>query len=359
MVLSLIALRSDAAFGDVYEPADELEVEADFEDFVAESELELDAAELDSIDSSVESLAESFKEQVKHHIQEQVKARKLATSKFAQSKVAIQHSALHVAAAQNQYEKVAKLLASGEDPNTQLPTGITPLHSAASEGYKDIVGLLLANNASVDALGPHGATALHLAAHRGRASVTELLLREGAEVNALAGSFAQTPLYMASEMGHTRVVAALLGANASIELQAAIGSDMEPTRDPMHMCCVAMAKACRAHLNTTCGSTQTLTHSHQPAHLGAQAHDGSTALLMAAREGHEEVVKLLLDAGAYVDATDGRQARPIAWAQVLGHTEVVELFLAAGAKAVTPEEEEAFKSPTGHHRVEIKPFLQF
>ena len=56
---------------------------------------------------------------------------------------------------------------------------------------------------------------------------------------------------------------------------------------------------------------------------------------------------------------DGRQARPIAWAQVLGHTEVVELFLAAGGDAVTLEEEEAFKSPTGHHRVEIKPFLQF
>ena len=306
VVLGLLALRADAAFGDVYEPNEDAEA-VDFEG-EAELELELDDAELDSIDESVESLAASFKEQVKHHIQEQVKARKLSTSKFSQSKVAIQHSSLHVAAAQNQYEKVAKLLAGGEDPNTQLPTGMTPLHSAASEGYKDVVGLLLENNASVDALGPHGATALHLAAHRGRASVTELLLREGATVDALAGSFAQTPLYMASEMGHTRVVAHLLAANASTEVQA---------------------------------------------------HDGSTALLMAAREGHEEVVRMLLDAGAYVDATDGRQARPLAWAQALGHTEVVELFLAAGAEAVTPEEEEAFKGPTGHHRVEIKPFLQF
>ena len=63
--------------------------------------------------------------------------------------------------------------------------------------------------------------------------------------------------------------------------------------------------------------------------------------------------------GAYVDATDGRQERPIAWAQALGHTEVVELFLAAGAPAVTAEEVETFQGPAGHHRVEIKPFLQF
>merc|ERR1719401_982065 len=96
-------------------------------------------------------------------------------------------------------------------------------------------------------------------------------------------------------MGHTRVVAALLGANASIELQA---------------------------------------------------HDGTTALMMAAREGHEAVVKLLLDAGAYVDATDGRQPRPIVWAQALGHTEVVELLLAAGAAMVTAEEE-ALQGPAG------------
>ena len=120
------------------------------------------------------------------------------------------------AVAKNDVDGVSAYVKSGKTVHLRDPTGMTPLHSAASEGYKDIVGLLLANNASVDALGPHGATALHLAAHRGRASVTELLLREGADVNALAGSFAQTPLYMASEMGHTRVAAAPPARNAAV-----------------------------------------------------------------------------------------------------------------------------------------------
>ena len=78
----------------------------------------------------------------------------------------------------------------------------------------------------------------------------------------------------------------------------------------MQMCCVAMAKACRADMHTTCESTQARTHTQQPAHLGTQAHDGTTALLMAAREGHEEVVKLLLgligDGSMYVSFSIAR-----------------------------------------------------
>ena len=96
VLLGLFALRADAAFGDVYEP-DEAAEAGDFE-----AEAELDDAELDSIDSTVESLAASFTEQVKHHIQEQVKARKLSTSKFSQSRVAIQHSSLVRAALRTQ-----------------------------------------------------------------------------------------------------------------------------------------------------------------------------------------------------------------------------------------------------------------
>ena len=300
LLVVLVASLCAADFG-VYE--DEGVDETDDSEVAAE----LDEAELSSIDKTVEGLADQFTEQVKHHIQEQIKAQKLSKSKFAQSKVAVQVSPLHIAAANNQYETVAKLLGNGADPNTQTPAGMTPLHSAAEQGFKDIVDLMLAHNASVNAVGPHGVTPLHLASHRGRFSVTEILIREGADIDARAGSFEYSPLYFASEMGHTRIVAALLAANASTELQA---------------------------------------------------HDGSTALHVASREGHEAVVQQLVDAGAHVDAPDHAQTRPLQWASALGHSDVIELLLAAGATAITPDEEDAFRD-TGTMRVEIKPFLQF
>ena len=215
LLVVLVASLCAADFG-VYEG----EVESGDKEVAAE----LDEAELSSIDETVEGLANQFSEQVKHHIQEQMKAHKVSKSKFAQSKVAVQVSPLHIAVSNNQYDTVAKLLGSGADPNTQTPSGMTPLHSAADQGFRDIVDLLLAHNATVNVVGPHGVTPLHLASHRGRVSVTEILIREGADIDARAGSFDFSPLYFASEMGHTRIVAALLAANASIELQAHDGS---------------------------------------------------------------------------------------------------------------------------------------
>ena len=272
-------------------------------------EASLDEAEQESIEATVETLTSQFTEQVKHHIEEQYKAQKLSRSKFSQSRVAVQVTALHVAAANNQYEKVEKLLSQGADPNTQSPAKMTPLHSASDQGYKDIVDLLLAHNATIDAEGPHGVTPLHLAAHRGRAGTTELLLQNGAPVDHLAGSFRYSPLYFAAEMGHTRVVAALLAANASTALRA---------------------------------------------------HDGATALHAAAREGHEAVVAQLLAAGAEADALDGGGMRPLAWASAAGHNDVVDVLATAGAGPLTEEEEEAFRSEK-NVRVEVKPFvdLQF
>ena len=247
----------------------------------------LDERDKAQIENAVKSLASQFKRELTEHITEQVRAAKTGESKFGQSKIATSISALQFAAANNQYEKVVKLLSEeNADPNVATPSLLTPLHTAAEAGYKDVVDVLLLHNATVDARGPDDMTPLHLAAHKGRASVTELLLREGADTSVLTASRRLTPLYLACEMGHTRVVSRLLGANASVH-HAAI--------------------------------------------------DGSTALHVACREGHEGIVDMLIEGGARVDEPDLSGARPIHWAVAGRNTAIAHKLMTAGAVAVSED----------------------
>lgn len=56
----------------------------------------------------------------------------------------------------------------------------------------------------------------------------------------------------------------------------------------------------------------------------------TTALLVAAREGHREIVRLLLAAGADVDGRGGAMT-PLAAAALRGHIQVVDFLLRRGA----------------------------
>lgn len=132
--------------------------------------------------------------------------------------------------------------------------------------------------------------------------MTDLLLREGADVHATTANSGATPLYLASEMGHTRVVARLLNANASVD---------------------------------------------------ARASDGSTALHVAAREGHEGVVEQLLHFGAHVDEPDSEGARPLHWASAAPHEVVVQMLLEAGAAPLTEGDEEIVVKRRGLVQVEV------
>ena len=58
---------------------------------------------------------------------------------------------------------------------------------------------------------------------------------------------------------------------------------------------------------------------------------GWTPIHRAAREGHTDAVKLLMDHGANNDVKDNDGETPIYWAAVKGHTGTVKLLLSAGA----------------------------
>src|SRR3989338_6410126 len=62
--------------------------------------------------------------------------------------------------------------------------------------------------------------------------------------------------------------------------------------------------------------------------------DGNTPLHAAARNGHEEIVKLLIDAGSLVDAPNRYKETPLHWACYSDHpgtASIINQLLAAGA----------------------------
>ena len=71
---------------------------------------------------------------------------------------------------------------------------------------------------------------------------------------------------------------------------------------------------------------------HVPA-VNDTAADGTTALYWAARGDHLPIVRLLLRAGARVDAADRYGITPLALAAINGSAPVVSALLEAGANA--------------------------
>jgi ankyrin repeat protein len=138
------------------------------------------------------------------------------------------------------------------------------------------------------------------------------LIEAGADVN-LRNSFGVTPLWMASQGGHTEVVKLLLASKADVNVAYTDG------RTPLW----------QASLNGHTEVVKLLLANK--ADVNAVHTDGRTPLWMASQEGHTEVVKLLLANKADVNAkkTTGTTALWIASQE--GHTEVVKLLLTSKA----------------------------
>lgn len=154
--------------------------------------------------------------------------------------------------------------------------GFTPLHLAAASGNKEIVEVLLAANADVNSKDNAGSTPLHQAStargqHR---DLFDLLSARDANVNAV-DKHGLTSLHYATLADNPDAVIWLLNHGA----------------------------------NANCRDTEA----------------GESPLILAAAQGHKEVVELLLAHGADVNLADNR-GTPLAWAIHTRHANIAGLL---------------------------------
>jgi ankyrin repeat protein len=204
----------------------------------------------------------------------------------------------------------------GVDPNEPEADGTTPLMRAVHLRRAEIAQLLIAASADVDKANFYGVTPLYIAARAGDPAQTRLLLAAGANANAALPA-GETVLMTAAKAGNADVVRALLTGGANVSLL-----DLAEQR-------------AQAQVFESAGYTVARNPTATTNYADVNARDrwyGRTALMIAAAEGHADVVQLLIEAGAAIDLLDEEGSSALSLARSYGHLDVAAALVAAGAR---------------------------
>lgn len=239
------------------------------------------------------------------------------------------------------------LLRSGADVNRRTPEGLTPLMIASGLGQSPMVELLLTAGADVLAVEPRmGATALHKAALSGNIDIIGLLLDHGAFIDQQSPIVGNTPLIDAVLYKREEAVRLLLnrGARTTIRnhwqqtaLELAQLDDLEVIArliearndaDAEQVDALRLLAAVKAgDINEVRRLIAAGAAVNERAPLVGDLDDNYTPLGVAAREGHGDIVRVLLDAGADVNrmvALMGGTA--VHEASYFGHADIIRML---------------------------------
>ena len=266
------------------------------------------------------------------------------------------HTVLYMAAAAGHPAVVEVLLEMGANVHAKNDRGSTAFLPAASGGHLAVVEVLLENGADVDATNNHGLTALILAAAGDHLAVVEVLLEKGADVNAKQEN-GMTSLLAAVQEGQYDIVEVLLEKGADVDAQCDNGVTalhLAVQEGDLDLVEVLLKKdpVVDVEANGYRGAETPLLMAvlkdpgivkallEKGADPNAMSSDGKMPLLKAARWGRLDVVELLVEHGANVNARNinGYTALHCALGQTevwySDRTPVAEFLLEHGAVAV-------------------------
>ena len=210
-------------------------------------------------------------------------------------------TALHWAIRGGDLETARLLIAAGARASVANRYGVTPLALAATNGDAAAIQMLLDAGADANTVSSDGETVLMTAARTGRVEAARALLVRGANVNAAERFMGETALMWAAAEGHAAMVKLLAEAGATLNA---------------HSTPLEFAKI------TFNGSTMVST----PLPRG-----GMTALLLAAREGALAGVQALVEVGADLNVADRDGTTPLVMAIINRHNDVAALLAEKGA----------------------------
>jgi uncharacterized protein len=228
-------------------------------------------------------------------------------------------TALHWAVRANDTETVKLLLGAKADPNVADRYRITPLYLAILNGNQAVIRALLEAGANPNFAGEEGETPLMTAARTGNTETLKALIDRSADVNACDRQTGQTALMWAVRGNHAAAVALLLGRGAEVNAQTKVGPS-PPRRAPN-------AGGGSHGLGINRGGTP-------PRGSLDPAPGGLSALHYAARDGHFEIARLLVEAHANVNQFEANGISPLLTAISNDHVDIAQYLLDHGADAV-------------------------
>ncbi|MCB1590684.1 MAG: ankyrin repeat domain-containing protein, partial [Xanthomonadales bacterium] len=180
----------------------------------------------------------------------------------------------------------------------------------------------LVGGADIDAPSSNGNRPLHLAVTAANLLLVQRLLELGAKPN-VRNRQGLTPLHLAARNGAIDLAQTLLSARAKIDTRGSLQFIVQQFPTPLFLAIEARQTAMAAFL---------LQHGADPNLLCSGI--GETALVMAARQGDAELVRMLLQHGALANGVDGGDGMPPATRplEVAGSGAVARLLLTAGAQ---------------------------